>query len=404
MSKLTRRHVVTQQLQTKWNRWPVWITVIVSVVVSAGWLWLNLIEPQQLYYQAMSLLDENPRRAAELLEAAVRQSGGEFPEAQLQWSRAFLRLGQPQQALGCFSVISDPSTLSDDGLITLADEARDTGEFLLATFALQAVPERSGRFVEASHQLIELKSEQGRFTEVLSLGNKLIDRQADLPIIAFLMAGAHEQSADLTAAAAAYETYLRESEGEPSERVAFALGRLMKVALQLGQLDVARRCLDNLQKSSSLTVDGRLSQAELLRAEGNIDAAWAIVDTVLKDDPSNLSAVTLRATLAFDRQEDALAEQDLRRILQFQPWNKLAHYKLAQVLQRTGRSSEADTHFRENRRLTELALRVLTLQKEASTDTSQEIARLQELAKLYRELGQTRMAGQLQQQVMQQRP
>lgn len=380
-------------------RWPIGIVVGALVLVGSAWVWQTNVYPRQLYRRAERVLEQDPRRAADLLEEAVTRSGGEFPEAQLLWSRAFLRLGQPREALGCFSLIAEPGSLDAADLIALADEARQAGEQLLATFALAAVPEGSELYADACHRLMEIKSEEGRYAEVVALGEQVASRGADTGSTALLMAYAHEQLADFPAAIAAYETALEAPDEEHPERTVLALRRLTRLAIRLGRFDLARSCLDKLRERGSLTTEDRLNQAELLRLEGKIDAAWMLVGELLEGEPSNLAAIELHAALAFDRGDDAVAESDLRRVLRSQPWNKAAHYKLAQVLQRTGRRDEAETHFSENRRLTELSVRVLDLQNESFAETEREAARLRELSKLYSELGQSRRAAQIQERL-----
>lgn len=369
-------------------------------LAAAGWTWFKVLEPRRYYRQAERLLDQNPERAAALLEAAVGQSGGWYPDAQLLWARAFVRLGQRQEALGCFNLIPRPATLNAKHLLALADDARRANDPLLAAYALEAIPDSSEHFNDACRQLMELRFQERRYQDVLAMGGEVTARRAGIPSTTFLMAYSQEQLADVMAAAASYAAYLDKSDGEPLERTTLARRQLLRLALQLGQTDLARRCLDELQTRGALTTDDQLSHARLLRSEGNLDAAWRLVRSLREDKPSNLDVIELHGALAIDRGEDAIAEPDLRQVLQSQPWNKGAHYRLAQVLQRSGRKAEAETHFRENRRLTDLSVKILELQRETRADSKLEQARLRELAQLYDAIGQTQMADQLRQQAV----
>lgn len=401
----TRKQKVSSahQAATGQRRWPVWIAGGL-LVAAAGWIWIKVLEPRQLYRQAVLLLEQNPERAAALLDVAVSQSGGRYPEAQLLWSRAFVRMGQRQEALGCFSLIPQPAALNAVQLLALADDARRANDPLLAAYALEAIPDSSEHFSDACRQLMELRFHEGRYQDVLAMGGKVTARRAGIPSTTFLMAYSHEQLADVTAAAASYAAYLNDSDGEPLERTTLARRQLLRLALQLGQADVARRCLDELRTRGELATEDQLNHARLLRLEGNLDAAWTLVRSLREDKPSNLNVIELHGTLAIDRGEDALAEQDLRYVLQSQPWNNGAHYRLAQVLQRSGRKAEAETHFRENRRLTDLSVRILALQRETRADSKLEQARLRELAQLYDAIGQAQMAEQLRQQAVLRQP
>ncbi|MBI1346634.1 hypothetical protein GC163_10135 [bacterium] len=369
------------------------------LLVAGYWFWQTQLEPYRLYRQAEQSFEQEPRHAAELLNAAVNQASGDYPEAKWLWSRTFLRLGQRQEALGCFSTIPHPERLPADQLLMLSHEARSAGEFLLATLALKAVPATSALYVNAQEQLMQVRLDEGRFLDVLAIGKELVAGNQDLPLTAYLMARAYEQLADPVSAKAFYKSALQHKNELSSEAVDITLRRSIRLALQLGEFSLASQYIEELQSRTELTIDDQLSQAELLRAQGDMDTAMAIVEQILDQVPTNLQAMELRGTLAFDRRDDKKAEQDFREVLQSQPWNKGAHYKLAQVLQRTSRTDEAEIHFRENRRLTELSLRVVQLQQQTFSDPVSERQRVTELATLYSELGQPRLAAQLRQQV-----
>lgn len=370
-----------------------------AAIALMGWLWYTRIEPYRLYLHAQREFTGNPKRAAELLEAAVNRSGGIYPEAQLLWSRTFLRLGQPQDALGCFSVISNPGEVKPEQLLDLASEARKAGEDLLARLALEAVPASSPMSIEAIHQRMELALLGGRYQDVQQLGTQLLEHQPDDPLRDFLVAQAQEQSGDPQSAAQYYLAALRVPNQLNPDRVVFGRRRLLRLAIQLGDNQLARECLSDLKERTSLSHEDRLHQAELLRLEGDTDAAWAEISELLKERPRDLAVRMLHATLGFDRRQDQQAEGDLRVVLQAQPWNKAAHYTLAQILQRTNRNAEAEKHYRENRRLTELSIRVLELQQSAFPEAEREQARLRELADALSALGQLQSAEQIRAQL-----
>lgn len=62
---------------------------------------------------------------------------------------------------------------------------------------------------------------------------------------------------------------------------------------------------------------------------------------------------------------------DFKQILRQAPWNKQAHYKLAQVLIKLGETTAAELHFKENRRLLGLSNRILELQRIPVLDADQ---------------------------------
>lgn len=350
-----------------------------------------------MFRDAAQAFEQNPREAVVLLEAAVGQSGGSFPEAELLWTRALLRLGQRAEALGCFSMIRDPHQLPADDLLQLSAEARQSGELLLAAFALEAIPENSAHFLEASQQLQQFRLDQGRFLDVLALGRRIIEQHPKSALPRLLMAQAHEQLGDPLTALESYRTALGQRQLLAPDEHATALRRAIRIALQTGEFAEARDWSAELKEHAKPTVDDRLAEAELRRLTGEAADAWDIANELAEREPSNPAVLELRGTLALERSDEITAEHDFREVLRRQSWNKGAHYKLAQVLQRTGRASEAEGHFAENRRLTEISVRVLALQQQVESDASRERARLAELAELYVQLGQTHLAEQLRQ-------
>lgn len=387
-----RQSTHVQQPRASRSYWRFGVALGLSLVIAAGWAWYRLIEPRWLYQEARQASVQNPRRAAELLEIAVNQSNGDFPEAQLLWSRTLLHLGQRVEALGCFSMIKQPDQLVAEDVLKLAHEARQSGEFLLTSLALEAIPHHSDHSPEARQLLLQLRLDEQRYLDVLTLGRSLTTDQPDLPLPYFLMAQAHEQLGDPQAALTCYQTALLYAGQLPPEVVPITFRRSVRIALQMGQFDEARQWADELGKYAPPTVEDRLAQAELLRLSGETEAAWRLVNDLAKQAPANVAVLELRGTLAMEQREDAAAEHDFREALQAQPWNKGVHYKLAQVLQRAGRKSEAESHFQENRRLTEISVRILALQKQQSTDPAQERERQRELAELSAELGHVRRA------------
>lgn len=380
-------------------RWWRILAICGILVFGFAWFWSTRLEPRWILHDAARVFEQDPRKSAALLEAAVAQSGGSFPEAELLWTRALLRLGQRAEALGCFSMIEDPDQLDADDLLQLSAEARQSGELLLAAFALEAIPARSDRFLEASQQLQQLRFDQGRFMDVLALGKRIVEESPASASPHLLMAQAHEQLGDPLTALESYRLVLKQSQSLTPDEYAMALRRAVRIALQTGEFADARRWSAELKEHAKPTGDDRLAEAELLRLTGEADQAWGLVNELAEQEPSNPAVLELRGTLAMERSEEVTAERDFREILRKQPWNKGAHYKLAQILQRTGRGTDAERHFAENRRLTDISVRVLALQQRVESDAAQERARLQELAELYSELGQPRLAEQMRQRL-----
>jgi tetratricopeptide (TPR) repeat protein len=372
-----------------------------AIGISAGVAWWFSARPAALYRQARQQFAGDPQRAAELLELAVAASDGDYPKAQLLWTRALLRTGRWDEALGCFSFIREPGSLDADELLTLTDEALAAGVPLLAAYAVNAVPVHSPRWPDALQRKLALCRLQQNWPCVAELGAQLTTLDPLRAEAWRLLGEAHERLMNPPQAAIAYRNSLeREPDAALREPV---LRRLIHLLIELGDADEARRQTWQLSAIRPLTAEDKLLEAKLQRLEGNLEAAWQTVHSVLESTPGDLQSLELRGALALDRGELNVARRDLEAVLSQQPWNKPAHYKLGQMLIRMGQPEAARQHLDENRRLTALSLRILELQSKTAIGQA-EIDRLTELAAAFEQIGQRETASRLRQQARQPAP
>lgn len=378
-----------------------WKRIGLSLALAAGLGWWFVLWPAIQYRQARQQLTENPQRAAQLLERLVADAGGDYPAAQLLWTRALLKSGRWDEALGCFSFIRQPANLDDDDLLALTDEALSAGIPLLAAYAVNAVPPTSSRWPDALERQQVLCHLQQNWPRVIELGNQLLAIDPQRTAAWKLVAEAHERLMNPPLAAIAYREYLNRETDRALRRP--ALERLMHLAIELGDVDDARRFSTELATYGDPTRNEQLLEAKLLRLEGRIDEAWQTISPVVAAAPTDLQALELRGALAFDRGELDTARSDLQAVLDRQPWNKQAHYKLGQLLLRAGEREPARRHLDENRRLTELSVRILDLQAKTASGQA-EIDRLTELAAAFEQLGQRETAARLREQARSRQP
>jgi len=334
--------------------------LLLTVACGVSWYFGR---PYLLVYQAKSLLVTDPKRAAELLEDAVASAGDRFPDAQVLWCRALLRSGRWQEALGCFSQIKNPELTDGAALLDLAGDARADNLTLLAEMSLGAISPSNTHRPEALEHLIDIRKQKGDLNGILSLASELATLQPEDASPWQSMAYAHEQMMLLPVAAKDYREYLAR-EQIPRERVS-GLRSIIRILIHLGEKEDARERQDELAHltvcHSPNAVD-QLNEGRLRRLEGDIDGAWNQATAIIQDDKNSFLAIELRGTLSMDRVDYVAAESDFRTVINHEPWNKQAHYKLALTFARLGREKEAEVHFKENRRLLEFSNRILELQ------------------------------------------
>lgn len=346
-----------QPYQFSWKRLGLGV---MTIVVLTG-IWWTELRPRLLVRQARAILTVDPQAAAGLLEEAVVSSLREYRDAEILRARALLRSGQHEEALGCFGLIESPELADASGLIDLADDALGAQITLLAVLTLEAIPPDSPQRGAALERLTSIKQQYGDSEAALKLATEWSQTQPASSAPCRALARIHEQRLEFPQAILAYQDALTRPD-EPAARAEIQRS-LVRLLLILGERERARQTFAELSTTvtTPTTVD-RLLDAQLRRLEGDIDGASRAVEQVLHAEANNLVALELRGTLAMDRLDYARAEADWTAILSQQPWNKAAHYKLAQTLAKLGRESESASHFAENQRLLKLSLRVLELQ------------------------------------------
>ena len=333
---------------------------VLAIVLLFG-LWWCGVRPLLLVREARAKLETDPEAAAGLLEDAMASSLTNQRDAYVLWTRALVRSGQGEEALGCFGMIPSPELAEAGGLVDLADDAIQARMALLAKLSLEAIPPTSTRRSAAVERLISIQRMYEKSDAALKLADEWSQLEPKNPAPWVAKAQIHEQQLQFTEAKQDYREFLaREKHPEPRS---VGLRSLVRLLILLGEREETRVLQDELTQTwTTPTAEDQLHEAQLRRLEGDIDGARSEVEKVLQAESGNLVALELRGTLAMDRHDDARAEADLATILKDQPWNKAVHYKLAQTLAKLGREAESASHFAENRRLNQLSTRVLDLQ------------------------------------------
>ncbi len=381
------RHAPIAPVRGVPRRWLI-LGAVLLAAAAAAWWW-EATRPARLAAEGESVLDSNPQAAADLLEEAVSLKAGDYPEAQLLWTRALLRSGRMDEALGCFTLIDRPSGLRHAALLELADEAAGAGLPLLAKLALDAIPPGSPERANALRRLIDLHQRTDGAARALDAATELLQLEPANAQAWLAAAQAYEQQADPLAALDAYNSFLQSESG--SSKQSEGLRAVVRLSVLLGDRERARSAHSELLASAAAQPEDRLSEIRLLRLEGNLDEAWTLANALPAPESEGIEAQELRGTIAFDRQDYETAETALRAVLARQPRNKQANYLLGQLLLRTGREQQAALFLEENRRLTALSRRLVQLQRGSDPELS-EADRLTELAGIYEQLGQADLA------------
>ncbi len=374
------------------RRWPRFAGLLALLIILVSVWWSKQDDIASVCQQAGALLATNPNRAVLLLEQVVSVSGTDAPDAYVLWTRALLAAGRHSEALGCFSLMNNPSAADHKMLLLLADEAVASGDPLLARFSLEAISPESVDRPTALQRLISLNQQTGNATAIMPLAQELLILQPDNANSWRVLAQVQESQQELHAAAATFQEVLKRE--RVTDRRASALRSLLRLQVLLGERTDARISLDELTKIAPLKTTDQINEVLLLKLEGEMEQAWMKIGEVVAQSPTNMLARETRGTLAFSRGENNTARKDFEAVLRVEPLNKQVHYKLAQVLLRMGNTDDARKHLQENRRLTEISADILKLET-AAAEGKAEINRLNKLATAYDQIGQKETATRL---------
>ena len=360
------------------------IVIIATLVICTGYLWIAE-NPQRLADQGRAALPANPVQAERLLGRAISSASGTFPEALVLRARAFQLSNRPYEALGTFSLITDASQCNVQDLIDLADAAGAQGNVALQRNALQAAHRPGPGQIEVLHRLIPLESAQLRSESVLKLCRELIQLDDQDPLPWYVMALIFKER-KLVAEGI---HHCRESlKRNPSQaHTAEIRGLLASLLIDSGNVPQARQEVDASLKINPDSNSVQLTNAFLLRMEGHAADALRVVDRMVRENRDVESrALMLRGILLLDTGHPESAKDDLERVVESQPFNKEAHYKLGQTCQKLNQPQQAEVHFARSRELTEAALKILSVEDRLQTDPNNPEL-VKQLTELYETVG-----------------
>jgi Flp pilus assembly protein TadD len=174
-----------------------------------------------------------------------------------------------------------------------------------------------------------------------------------------------------------------------------AMRELVELLVTARDAAAARETFDRLAALTSNRDELALVEAYLLRLEGRFDESLARVEAAGRRQPERGSAsvelLFLRGVVLVDLERFADAAEQLAEVVRLAPHHKEAHYKLAQALQRTGRSVEARQHLETSARLTKLVEEHLALQERLAESPAP--ATFRRLAEVSQQLGRDREAA-----------
>lgn len=286
--------------------------------------------------EATALLDAGQWAEAAALFETLGKSYPWMPEAPYLRSKALQRLGRDQEAAQALQAAADildpvsPADIADNpALVKLAALiAYDSGQLERAYQAASLYLEKRPADTDARKLLarIALRMQKPSYAR-RALLPLVADGRADAETLA-LLGDANLQQNDYAAAERNYREAIRRHRGGPA-----VIGRLGATQFRQGQRE---RALQTLQRLVDRTPPGAASGASLYLgmlyfAEGRLQEAREIADSLVEEQPDNLLALNLQATLAVAAGDRVAGQRMLKTLLSKAPRFRPARFNLAKV-------------------------------------------------------------------------
>jgi tetratricopeptide (TPR) repeat protein len=351
-----------------------WLTTAIIVVLSgltATYL-MFVRNSEGVLEQARSLQEDAPFESLRLLEQAIAEANGVYPDAQVMKCHVLGEMQGWRAAERYYDTIESPEASDQGVLLDLAVAANQRHAAWLAAKALDAANHAGPHREQVVRLLMAVKFDLGEKAAVLRLCEELAELAPGDPEPWLVTAGIHHEIEQFPPALRAYkEALIRSPPKQEALRVRFQIAEL---SMHIGDLETADqhiRILRNLELSLP-QVD--LAYAKMLRRKGRSSEAKAIAEEIITKEPQFPGGFMLRGQLRFDEGDFRAAVADFQAVSKIIPFDHRAHYKLGQVYQRLQMTAESERHFAENHRLTDAVSQILILGRQLDQNpTSREL-------------------------------
>jgi len=366
-----------------------WITALVLVLSGSMLFFLILGQEVGLLERVRMRQQHAPGEALQLLEQAIADAGGSYPDAQVKKCEI---LGISQgwiEAERYYDTIESPEASDQNVLIDLAAAAYQSRAAWLAEKALTAANHPGPEKERVLRMLLSVKYDLGEMGQALILCEELAKLAPKDPEPWLISAGIHHGSEDFSPALVAYQEALERS--PPESQILRIRLHIADLSLHLGDLKTAEQHIQILRNLDPTAPPVGVVFAKLLRRKGRSAEAKAIAAEIVTREPQFPAALLLRGQLRYEDGDYRAAAADFLAVLGINPFEYKAHYQLAQVYQRLEMTEESKHHFEESRRLTDAMSQVLFLGQQLDQNPTDRELRLR-LAEQHLILGDTQSA------------
>jgi Flp pilus assembly protein TadD len=284
-------------------------------------------DAEALCRQAEESMERDPDGAETLLQRAIEQAGGRYPDAEVLLCLVAARRSDWSAAYNLLS-IADTQSCRPGLLLELGLRANAAGKQPIARQALLLASERTPDNIETLEALLSVLRDRNDSARAMATVRTLLELEPDVSRWWFELGVRHESAHDRQAAVVAYRRAMEL--GLPQAVAEDARMRIISNLIETGDAVAARGELAHLAElpASNPALVGLL-RARLHRLKGNPEQAFLELDKVIDRLGKLTDVIQLRGMLHMDVGNYQLAVDDLGLVIQQYPDAADVHFHLS---------------------------------------------------------------------------
>ena len=364
--------------------------ITLAVLGSATAMLLFWSQPgaEALLKKGLEAQAQDPELGKQFFKKAIQTKDGDYPNAQLALCNLKATQGEWSTALADFSAI-DKTTLRSDLLIDFGSEAIQSGDLTTAISIFEDIRQRNdGQCTPALRELAQLYQSTHQQEKLIDVLNAITERDPSdyvhLGALIQVLSGTFRNAECLAvirralahSAPPAYETELR--------------FQCLAQLIALGKSEQAWEEVLRLESLDAQALRLETTRIELYRLEGRLEDALDAIQRIFPQVEQDSAAYLMRGSVYFDMADYEHAVTDFERLVQLQPYDERAHYKLSETYRLLGKLDSAQSHRETTQKIRSLRRQLNSLLQTFSTAPDEETRNA--LAQLYQALGEEQTA------------
>lgn len=348
------------------RRTALFVVAGLTVVFGGGLVvsrWLP--DPQRDLERALLSPEDDPQTSEQVLRQWMTAHPDQTAEPRAALALLSLARGDGDEAEKQLAGL-DLSAVPPDLLLRIGERAAEGQRWRMAAQALEPLLKRDGEHAtEARRLLWRVYRQLSQEEEAIPVARDLLrDEPDNLDLrveLCWVLKNAFREAECL-------EEVRRTLERDPPLEIRRPLELLQIDQLTvLGEVPEAWKVLEAIEARDGRSTALLLKTVDLYRAEGRLEEALKLVNTLLPQFPHLPAAYLTRGTILIDLNRCQEALPDLERVVSAEPFNERAQFKLSEAYRRTGHDGAARTHRDRGLALRNMQVRRNELLKQAST-------------------------------------